>query len=548
MVTLVLVGLVGGLAVGVVPVPGGATPRAGSPGAPRPLASVAGLVASLGLVVLLGTTLLAAVGLPDARLREVGVWVLAVVGLVLAVPALGRVLERPLRDRPSPDDPDAADLRRGRLLATRLAPRVGPVVVAVVVVGAPRAEGIGAVLLAASFGLGVAVPQLLLLVGARADERGGAVRRRAAGLRVASGVALVVLASTVASGAPVTQDDTPVVGQRATGPDPARGSLAPLSDAQNRGLSRCVPGARELGRCGPVPALKGTGDWFNTPGGEPVSLQELRGKVVLVDFLAYSCVSCRRDAPHVEAWYDAYRQHGLEVVGVHAPRFAFEKDAGNLRGAIREQGITWPVVQDDGFATWTSFRNRYRPAKYLVDAEGTVRAITFGEGDHAGTERKIRALLREADPSVDLPPPVEDGSPDDAPTDGRTRETYLGWSLSRNYAGEPELASDRVAAYQQAFGQADDTYSLGGRWRVEAQRAVACAGATARLSFSARSVFHVLGGEGTVVVSVDGGPPRTITVSGRPDLYEIYSAADAARHTITVRYSPGVEAYTFSFG
>ena len=131
----------------------------------------------------------------------------------------------------------------------------------------------------------------------------------------------------------------------------------------------------------------------------------LKGKVVLVDFWAYSCINCQRATPHLLAWDKAYRSLGLEIVGVHSPEFAFEKSAGNVQSAISKEGIRYPVVQDNNLATWTAYRNQYWPAKYLVDAEGTVRSIKFGEGGYGQTEDQIRSLLKAANPSVELPAP-----------------------------------------------------------------------------------------------------------------------------------------------
>ena len=174
---------------------------------------------------------------------------------------------------------------------------------------------------------------------------------------------------------------------------------------------RSEPGAVELHQrrgelesCGTAPDIKGIAGWLNTPGGAPVDLKSLRGKVVLIDFWAYSCINCQRAIPHVVDWYDKYKDVGLEVIGVHSPEYAFEKIQGNVVSGAADLGITYPVALDNNLSTWTNYRNRYWPAEYLIDANGTVRHIKFGEGDYDVTENLIRELLVDANPDVRVAP------------------------------------------------------------------------------------------------------------------------------------------------
>ena len=147
---------------------------------------------------------------------------------------------------------------------------------------------------------------------------------------------------------------------------------------------------------GRAPDFTGTQRWFNTPAGAPLHLSQLRGRVVLVDFWTYTCINCIRTLPYVRAWDQRYRRRGLTVVGVHTPEFPFERDAGNVQRAVAQNGLRYPVAQDNDYATWDAWSNQYWPAKYLIDARGRVRYAHFGEGDYAQTESAIRALLAEA--------------------------------------------------------------------------------------------------------------------------------------------------------
>ena len=574
MITLALIGLVGGLVTGVSPcvlpmlpiifVAGSSTSAGtGAVAAPprqrnslRPLKIVAGVVTSFSLIALFGTAVLQALGLPDRLLLWIGLVVLVAGGLGLIFPALGDVIERPFYALPkfTRTSPDRGGFLFGLGLGTLYVPCAGPVLAAIVVAGATGQVGWNTVVLTVSFAIGAALPLLFFAAaGERIGARINAYRSRARVFRTVAGVVLIALAVALAFDAPAAlqralPNYTADLEQRVANSDAVQ-ALAPDATDENRELANCTPGADDLMSCGKAPSIKDIERWFNTPDGAPVDLADLRGKVVLIDFWAYSCINCQRDGPHIRSWYSTYRDAGFEVIGIHSPEFAFEKDAGNVADAIDKDGITYPVGQDNSLATWTNYRNRYWPAKYLIDATGTVRAIKFGEGDYTGTESKIRALLAEANPGLDLPDPVEDGTQDTPATAVTTPETYLGWGRSSNYRGDPAaLVTGGRATYTLAPDQAPDTYSLGGTWDVGPQFATPEPGAQSRISVQGRKVFHVLAGDGTVTVSVPGRPDRTIRVSGTPNSYELYDADEPDRTTLTLTYSGGLQAYTFTFG
>ena len=156
----------------------------------------------------------------------------------------------------------------------------------------------------------------------------------------------------------------------------------------------------------PAAELAGISAWINS---EPLTLQQLRGKVVLIDFWTYTCINCIRTFPYLKLWHSRYADDGLVILGIHTPEFEFEKDFANVRQATVDNGIVWPVAQDNDFATWDAYNNRYWPAKYLIDRDGVVRYTHFGEGHYAETEAQIRELLTAAgaDLSDDLEPPSD---------------------------------------------------------------------------------------------------------------------------------------------
>jgi cytochrome c biogenesis protein CcdA/thiol-disulfide isomerase/thioredoxin len=577
MITLALIGLIGGLITGVSPCvlpmlpiiffAGSSTvsgPPTGEPAVEgdtlvatkkklntRPLKIIAGLVTSFSIITLFGTTLLSFLGLPDDFLLWVGLIVLTVVGVGLIVPAVGHVIEKPFYRLPKISNPDSGAFLFGMGLGTLYVPCAGPVLAAIVVAGATGDVGIKTVVLTVSFALGAALPLLFFAAaGARAGERIKSYRAKAQQFRVASGIVLILLAVALAFDAPAALQKalpnyTGGLEKKVAESKTVQGALSPLSNDENKDLARCIPGSPKLASCGVAPSIKGTQQTFNADGG-PIDLADYRGKVVLVDFFAYSCINCQRDAPHLADWNTRYKDAGLQIIGIHSPEFAFEKSAGNLKSAIRKEKLTYPIAQDNNLSTWTNYRNRYWPAKYLIDAKGTVRAIKFGEGSYDQTESQIRRLLKVADPSVTLPKPS--GMVGTHVPAGTTPETYFGYSGNTNYVGDPKVLLQRQQDYLLRPGQPDDTYSLGGRWTVETKYAEAGKAARSRLNFTATKVFHVLAGTGTVTIEVEGEKTRTITVDGTPNLYEIYSAKTAQRKTMTLEYSKGLEAYTFAFG
>lgn len=565
--SLIVIGLLGGMITGISPcilpvlpvifLTGGAqSARTGRAHVSRwrPYLVVAGLMLSFTLVTLLGSLALGALGLPQSVIRWLGIALLALIGLGLVFPALERLLERPFSLLPSREVSNERNgFLVGLLLGTVFVPCAGPVLAAIIVAGTTGSIGAGTVALTVSFAVGVAIPLLAFaLAGRGLVERVRAFRARERGLRIAAGIAMLVLATGLAFNVPaalqrLVPDYTAGLQQRLADDDSVEDALdlGGLVTDENRELDNCSNGADELEDCGTAPALRGISDWFNTPGGAPIDLEDLRGRVVLIDFWAYSCINCQRSVPHVVAWDEAYRDAGLTVIGVHSPEYAFEKDAGNVTSGIRDFGIEYPVALDNDLATWTAYRNRYWPAHYLIDAEGTVRQISFGEGHYAATEKLIRELLADADPDAQLgdPTDVEDETPSDP---GRTPETFLGWSKARNFSGGEDYAAG-TSSYDVPTEQAPDSFALGGEWTVESQYATPAGdAAVARLRYTAREVRVVLGGSGTVRVTIDG-VERSIDVAGPPRSYSLVDGGDGAGE-VEVRPSRGVELYSFTFG
>jgi cytochrome c biogenesis protein CcdA/thiol-disulfide isomerase/thioredoxin len=567
MVELVVVGVVAGFLAGISPcilpvlpivlVAGAGSSADASAGAPaggprarlgRSLAVVGGLILSFSIIVLAGSELLSLLHLPQDALRDAGIALLILVGLGYLIPPLGALIERPFA-RIGGRQPNgrAGGFVLGLAVGVVYVPCAGPVLAAIAVVGATHRVGLTAVVLTAAFAVGTAVPLLAVAAaGGQLSSRIGAIRRRAPQIRRIGGAVLVVFAVLIASDVLAgLQRVIPGYTTALQGSPTISKQLKSLTGTPHTTLSTCNSIATTLVNCGPAPNFKGITAWLNTPGGQPLSLSSLRGKVVLVDFWTYSCINCQRSLPHVEGWYSEYAKDGFVVVGVHTPEFAFEHVVSNVKAQAAALGVHYPVAVDDDYATWNAYSNQYWPADYLIDARGSVRSVHFGEGDYATMGSLIQQLLKAAHPSRSVPAAA--GVPDKTPTGELSPETYLGYN-ELQYLDPPEVARDTPATYHFPASLPLGALGLAGTWTVHAEQATAGPGAQLELHFLAQDVYLVLGGTGTLDVSVGGQRTQTIHVGGTPRLYTLYQAGSATAGTLQLRASPGVQAYDFTFG
>jgi cytochrome c biogenesis protein CcdA/thiol-disulfide isomerase/thioredoxin len=562
-VTLVLIGLVGGIITGLSPcvlpvlpvvlLGGGSAGPDTGPDAEsarrRPYLVVLGLTLSFAVFTLFGSLILASLHLPDDAIRWLGLALLVLVGLGLLVPPLGHLIERPFYRFPQRA---LGTGRNGFLLGIALGavfvPCAGPVLAAITVAGATGHIGLRTVGLTLGFAVGTAIPLLAFaLAGRGLTQRLGAFRRHQGAFRAVSGAVVIVLAVALTFNlSDIIQRDIPNYFE-AVGNSLEKGAKAAPQGGGSVSLQACqtaaLYGGSGLEKCGPAPAFSGIQQWLNTPGGEPVSLASLKGKVVLVDFWAYSCINCQRELPHVEAWARTYASDGLEVVGVHTPEYAFEHVPSNVAAGVRRLGLTFPVALDNSYGTWNAYDNQSWPAGYLIDASGQIRHVSIGEGDYSGEERLIRQLLSAAHPGIALPraTDVPDTTPDDS---AQTPETYLGAERQQGYHGSTRYATGQFTAPATLPA---DSFALAGAWTIGQESITAGNGAGITLAFHASKVYLDVGGTGTLTVSA-GGTSKVIRVSGAPDIYTVATEQPARDGTVAIRLSPGLQAYSFTFG
>ena len=431
-------------------------------------------------------------------------------------------------------------------------PCAGPVLAAITVAGATGHIGGGTVALTLAFAVGTAIPLLFFaLAGRRVAERVAVFRRHQRGIRVGAGVVVIALAVAL------TFNVTDVL-QRAipdytnglnTALDEAGASAVPKAlgaPAEDEQLAICGQDLRPiLQNCGPAPEIAGISQWLNTPGHRPMSIGSLEGKVVLIDFWAYSCINCQRAIPHVNAWYSAYARDGLEVIGVHTPEYAFEHVPSNVVSGAARLKIRYPIALDNAYTTWNNFSNQSWPAEYLIDATGEVRHVSIGEGGYPAMENMIRQLLIAAKPAVRLPKAtnVEDTTPT---VDDLTPETYLGGKLEQTFAGPTPLVAGSKT-YQYPATVPNNEYALSGEWSAADESITAGKQATIRLKYFAADVYLDVGGTGSMTATVNGRKTE-YSISGAPNIYQLVTGDRTQRGTLDVALSPGLTAYSFTFG
>lgn len=318
-----------------------------------------------------------------------------------------------------------------------------------------------------------------------------------------------------------------------------------------------------------APDLVG-GYWVNS---EPVSIESLRGKAVLIDFWDYTCVNCIRTLPYVTEWHHRYHDKGLAVIGVHAPEFSFAKELDGVKRAIEQFGIAYPVVMDNGYSIWQAYANRYWPAKYMVDKEGYIRAYHHGEGAYRETEEALQALMREVDANVELPPLMDAVRESDAPGSvcyRVTPETYLGYQRGRigNPAGYQVNAA---ATYKDPGAHAEGYFYLEGEWRADEEYVMKPYGSETESSITIRYmskevnlVMNPLLGkacrayltqDGEPLAKDDGGEDvrfeddgRAYVEVDRPRMYALVNNREIGGHDVTLTTSsPGLALYAYTF-
>ena len=551
--------------------------------------------------------------------RVVAVALLAVFGVTLLLPSIADRLTRPLvalgsrlsqsADQSSGKGSILPSLLLGVATGLLWAPCAGPVLGLILTGAALKGASVQTTFLLLAYALGAATSlALALLVGGKvfsAMKRSlgaGEWIRRGLGVAVLAAVVVIALgldtgfltSVSLASTANLEQnlvdkfrsDTKPtsaapassvaMVGgdaMKAADPPTTNGDAAKTSgdqpvamNANPAAASAQPPAKSDLPVEGTLPSLAGATTWLNSP---PLTPESLKGKVVLVDFWTYSCINCLRSLPYVHAWAEKYKDQGLVVIGVHAPEFAFEKNLANVKKAVADLKIDYPVAIDNDYAIWRGFKNEYWPADYIIDAQGRIRDHQFGEGGYDGTEHSIQLLLAEAGKTnvssgfVDVKASGAQAAADKS--DVKSLETYVGYERAENFISPGGAVHDKSHLYSIGTPQLNQ-WGLAGKWTVGDEKAVLNEkDGSITYRFHARDLHLVLGPsrDGKPVrfmVTVDGAAPGDNhgmdvdasgqgTVTGQRLYQLIRQSGSIGDHTFEIKFlDAGVEAYSFTFG
>lgn len=532
-------------------------------GKKRPLGIIVGFIGSFSFVTLFLTGIVQVTGVSPSIIRAIAISVLIAFGMVLLVPPLGHLFESlvsaPLNWTVQRKQTDVRPSSRGDFLSGIIVgmstgliwtPCVGPILASVIALALTgTVTGIG-VLITLSYATGAAIPLLAIAYGGRALlQRVPWLLSNAGKIQKVFGI--IIIATAIAIYFNLDRK--------------LQASIAGFFPQYGAGLTKIeesAPVQRELTRLADrtkqtadeTPELIPGGQWFNS---QPLTLKELKGKVVLIDFWTYTCINCIRTLPFIKSLYARYKDKGLVVIGVHTPEFEFEKDPGNVGKAIHAEGITYPVMQDNDYKTWNAYHNRYWPAKYLIDANNKIRYTHFGEGGEDKTERAIQELLKESGAQVDQKTEHPQYS-----IQAQTPELYLGLSRMEALASPEPVTSERLKEYSAPKELPLNTFAFNKEWTIAGQWAEPAAKAHLFLHFNASQVFLVIRPqkkEAHIRVYLDGRPVppdlsgadlvnSEVTVDA-DRLYHLIKLPKRGEHLLELEFPDGgVRLYAFTFG
>lgn len=494
-------------------------------GKARPLGITIGLVTSFAFFTLTLSYIVRLIPFDPNNLRLFAVFIIGFLGLTLIIPRLNELVEGFMSHIAGQLDNVGyvSGNGFGRGLVTGLSlgivwsPCAGPILATIATLSSTRAVSTDVIIVTVVYVTGIGIPLFLFAtLGNRMFTRSHFISRYTERIQQVFGVIMLLTALSIA-----TNYDK-VIQTRLLDLVPSYSSIltqfektAAVQNQLNilKGNAAVSPQALEqqplqvvgspFPDYGTAPDFAGITAWENTG---PLTIKELRGKVVLVDFWTYTCINCIRTLPHLTEWYAKYQKQGFVVVGVHTPEFEFEKKTANVKDAIARFGIRYPVAQDNDYVTWNMYNNQYWPAEYLIDAKGHIRHTNFGEGEYARTETAIRQLLKEAGKPVDS---AATQVPDMTPRNRLTPETYLGINRMERL-DEGEVPTGGTQLFIPSKNLPVDYFSFTGPWDLQPEYArTATKGAGLSFHFQAEHAYLVLHpahpGD-TVKVFIDGKP------------------------------------------
>ena len=537
-------------------------------GKSRPAGVVIGFILSFTFFTLFLSTIVRLSGIPAETLRFVSVLVVAGFGISLLIPQFQVLVERLFSKLAGfmPSTQGRTGFGGGLLIGFSVGllwtPCVGPILASVISLAITGTVTFDAFLITLAYSLGTAIPMFLIILGGQSALRRvpwllsnlGHIQKVFGVLMILTAIGIFfnidrkfqtfILQAFPQYGTGLTKfEDNSLVQKNIS-------ELNGQKTIAEPGLANLTT----LPNYGKAPDFISGGEWFNS---NPLTISSLKGKVVLVDFWTYTCINCQRTLPYLKGWYEKYKDDGLVIVGVHTPEFEFEKNAENVEEAIKDFELKYPIVQDNNYATWNAYSNRYWPAKYLVDKDGFIRYFHFGEGDYDLTEKAIQDLLGDtaADQTIDN---------SGYEIESKTPELYLGYSRIQYLSSPEEIQKDKSALYSSPQTQDESTFSYQGAWIIGEEYAMPEKGSKLILNFDAKNVFLVMRPKekdvfGNISLKLNGKPvPNTVqgedvikgTVQVTKDkLYKLIRLEKAEKSLLEIEFlDNNIQVFAFTFG
>lgn len=530
----------------------------------RPLGVVTGFIISFLLFTLFLSVIVKATGISADVLRSVSVVIIIIFGASLLLPQFQLFMEKlftKLSSSISPRASQGTGFFGGFILGLSLGliwtPCVGPIIASVITLAATSTVTGSAVLITFAYSLGTAIPMFAITYGGRALlQKVPWLLKNTGNIQKVFGILMIVVAVGIFFNldrkfqAYVLE----IFPQYGTGLTALEDNKAVQNQLKNVSEEKTLKDTVNNMVYPDAPDFIPGGDWLNS---KPLTMRELRGKVVLVDFWTYTCINCIRTLPYLKSWYEKYSNLGFVIVGVHTPEFEFEKDVDNLKNAIKDYGLKYPVMQDNNYDTWKAYENHYWPAHYLIDKNGKIRYTHFGEGEYDTTEKTIQKLLNETGAKADKKIDNQKYS-----VESQTPETYLGYERMSGFASQDQIVHDSSSSYSLPKELDQNNFAFGGNWIVEKESAMPQKGAVLEYNFNAKNVYLVMTPEknssrvkvyldGEVVSSSSKGEDvidGIITVNSNR-LYRLINLPSSQKHILKLEFlDGGISVFAFTFG
>lgn len=540
----------------------------------RPLGIVTGFILSFTFFTLFLSTLVRATGISADSLRYLAVFVLILFGLSLFVPKFQVWMEQLfsklssfISTRTNKKNPNSNDFLSGLPIGASLGliwtPCVGPIIASVITLAATSQINGSAIIITLAYSIGTAIPMLAITYGGRQLlQKVPFLLTQASFIQKGFGVLMVLTAIAIyfnidRSIQTYILSTFPQYGTGLTALEDNAIVKQALNQLNN---TKTIPSTKtvnmQLPKLFKAPGFTNySGEWINST---PLTIEELKGNVVLVDFWTYTCINCIRTLPYIRAWNEQYKDKGLVIIGVHTPEFEFEKSLQNVKKAATDFELTYPIVQDNDFGIWRDYNNQYWPAKYLIDKDGFVRYTHFGEGDYNETEQTIQELLKETGTTVNSKIDNLDYT-----IQSKTPELYLGYKRIDHVVSPERILQNKAQQYTSPNSIPKNTLAFDGIWTIGEEFATPQKGSSLLVHFDAKEVFLVMKPKqetlpGIVNVllnelplTTDAGVDitnSTITVNENR-LYKVIHQQKAGPAVLKLKFEDNnIELFAFTFG